>query len=144
MVDEIRVLRLLRAVTDALALLDTEASAVGSRRADPMWLPGVKYTFIAAIEACVDVVQHICSAEGWGPPADNGDAVRLLGAHGALTKQLAEQIRKAVGFRNVLVHEYVTVSDDIVLAQLSDLSDLRSFVRQVTAYLHPQEFGSSP
>ena len=139
MVDEIRVLRLLRAVTDALALLDVEASAADNRRADAMWLPGVKYTFIAAIEACVDIAQHICSAEGWGPPADNGDAVRLLGAHGALSRELAEQTRKAVGFSNVLVHEYVAVSDDVVLSRLSDLSDLRSFVRQVTSYLHPQE-----
>ena len=38
---------------------------------------GVKYTFVTAIEACVDVAQHICATEGWGPPTDNGDAVRL-------------------------------------------------------------------
>lgn len=139
MVDEIRVLRLLRAVTDALALLDVEASAAVDRRADAMWLPGVKYTFKAAIEACVDIAQHICSAMGWGPPADNGDAVRLLGAHGLLPTELAEQIRRAVGFRNVLVHEYVAVSDDIVLDRLRDLSDLRAFVRQVTEFLNSQE-----
>ena len=30
----------------------------------------------------MDVAQHICSTEGWGPPADNGDAIRLLGEHG--------------------------------------------------------------
>ncbi|MBA2444794.1 MAG: hypothetical protein H0V49_05625 [Nocardioidaceae bacterium] len=66
MVDETRVLRLLRAVTDALAPLDLEASASDDRRADAMWLPGVKYTFIAAIEACVDIAQHVCSAEGGG------------------------------------------------------------------------------
>lgn len=44
-------------------------------------------------------------------------------------------MRQAVGFRNVLVHEYVAVSDDMVVARLSDLSDLRLFVRQVALFL---------
>ncbi|WP_237702770.1 MULTISPECIES: hypothetical protein [Protofrankia] len=30
---------------------------------------------MTAIEACVDVAQHICATQGWGPPADNGDAI---------------------------------------------------------------------
>lgn len=79
MVDEVRILRLLRSITDDISVLSHESGADESRREDPMWLRGVKYTFVTAIEACVDVAQHICATEGWGPPADNGDAVRLLG-----------------------------------------------------------------
>ncbi len=100
-----------------------------------MWLRGVKYTFVTAIEACIDVTQHICAAEGWGPPADNGDAVRILGDRGVLTNQLAMSIRKAVGFRNVLVHEYIKVDDAIVVDKLADLSDLEDFVSEVAAYV---------
>jgi uncharacterized protein YutE (UPF0331/DUF86 family) len=95
----------------------------------------VKYTFVTAIEACVDVAQHICAAEGWGPPADNGDAVRLLGEHRVLTTELAISIRKAVGFRNVLVHDYVEVDDSRVVDRLKSLDDLEEFVRQVAAYV---------
>jgi uncharacterized protein YutE (UPF0331/DUF86 family) len=134
MVDEARVLRLLRGVTDDIAVLKREAAADQERRRDPIWLRGVKYTFVTAIEACVDVAQHICAAQGWGPPADNGDAVRLLGKHSVLDAGLADSIRKAVGFRNVLVHEYVGVDDAIVVARLGDLSDLEGFVREVAAY----------
>jgi uncharacterized protein YutE (UPF0331/DUF86 family) len=134
MVDEARVLRLLRGVTDDIAVLKREAAAGQERRRDPIWLRGVKYTFVTAIEACVDVAQHICAAQGWGPPADNGDAVRLLGKHGVLDAGLADSVRKAVGFRNVLVHEYVRVDDAIVVARLGDLSDLEGFVREVAAY----------
>ena len=100
-----------------------------------MWLRGVKYTFVTAIEACVDVAQHICAAEGWGPPADNGDAVRLLGIHGVCTPDVARSIRQAVGFRNVLVHEYVKVNDDIVIDRLKALADLEEFVSQVAAFV---------
>lgn len=135
MVDEARILRLLRGITDDLAILRRESAAEEARRADPIWLRGVKYTFVTAIEACIDVAQHICSAEGWGPPADNGDAMRLLGSHDVLTADMADALRKAVGFRNVLVHEYVQVSDDIVTARLGDLGDLEGFVEQVAAFI---------
>lgn len=70
-----------------------------------------------------------------GAPADNGDAVRLLGEHGVCTPALARSIRQAVGFRNVLVHEYVRVNDDIVTGRLKALGDLQDFVSQVAAFV---------
>jgi uncharacterized protein YutE (UPF0331/DUF86 family) len=138
-VDEGRILRLLRSIADDTAVLQQEAEASEERRQDPIWLRGVKYTFITAIEACVDVAQHICAAEGWGPPADNGDAVRLLGKHEVLTTELAVSMRKAVGFRNVLVHDYVEVDDSIVIDRLKGLGDLREFVRQVADYVADEQ-----
>ena len=134
-VDEARVLRLLRSVSDDVSVLQRESGADEGRRADPIWLRGVKYTFVTAIEACLDVAQHICATEGWGPPADNGDAVRLLGEHGVCTPALARSIRQAVGFRNVLVHEYIRVNDDIVTDRLKALGDLEDFVSQVAGFV---------
>ncbi|MDQ2814723.1 MAG: DUF86 domain-containing protein [Actinomycetota bacterium] len=135
MVDRDRILRLLRSVTDDVSVLRREAGADEGRREDPIWLRGVKYTFVTAIEACVDVAQHICATEGWGPPADNGDAVRLLGEHGACTPELARSMRRAVGFRNVLVHDYIRVNDDIVIERLKALGDLEDFVSQVADFI---------
>jgi uncharacterized protein YutE (UPF0331/DUF86 family) len=63
-VDENRVLRLLRSIADDTAVLRREAGAGQARREGPIWLRGVKYTFVTAIEACIDVAQHICAAEG--------------------------------------------------------------------------------
>lgn len=131
MVDKTRVLRLLRGVADDVGVLRREAAADQTRRADPMWLRGVKYTFITAIEASVDVAQHICAAQGWGPPADNGDAMKLLGKHGVLSVASADTMRKAVGFRNVLVHE----SDAVVVSRLADLSDFDVFEVRVTEFV---------
>ena len=135
MVDDVRVLRLLRAISDDVTVLRAEAESSDERRSDPMWIRGIKYTFVTAIEACVDVAQHICSAERWGPPDDNGDALRLLGDHHVLPAELALSMRRAVGFRNVLVHDYAEVSDDIVNARLRDPTDLTTFVGEVAAFL---------
>lgn len=128
MVDEVRLLRLLRSASNELSVLRQESGADEQRRADPIWLRGVKYTFVTAIEACIDAGQHVCSAEGWGPPQDNGDVMVVLAGHGVLQVDMGQRMRQAVGFRNVLVHEYVTVDDAVVLARLTDLEDLDAFV----------------
>jgi uncharacterized protein YutE (UPF0331/DUF86 family) len=52
-----------------------------------------------------------------------------------LTADLSDSMRKAVGFRDVFVHEYVEVSDEIVQSRLRDLRDPERFVEQVTAFL---------
>lgn len=47
----------------------------------------------------------------------------------------ADAMRRAVGFRNVLVHDYVAVDDDVVLARLSDLTDVDRFVSETAAWI---------
>lgn len=134
-VDETRVLRLLRGVTDDLATLRRESAADQARRSDPLWLSGVKYTFLTAIEGCIDIAQHFCASEGWGPPAGNGDAIALLGRHGVLRPDVVVPMRRAVGFRNVLAHDYVAVDDAIVLGRLADVSDLDHYVLEIAEFL---------
>lgn len=135
MVDELRVARLLRAARDDVATLRTEADAMDARRSEPLWMAGVKYLFITAIEACVDIAQHICASEGWGPPATNADAFRVLARHDVVGSAEAEGLGRAVGFRNVLVHDYVDVDDEIVLRRMDDLGDLDQFTAAVAAWM---------
>ena len=54
---------------------------------------------------------------------------------GVVDADLAERVASAVGFRNVLVHEYVEVDDTIVLARLADHGDLDAFVAGVLRWL---------
>ncbi len=48
---------------------------------------------------------------------------------------LAATIGRAVGFRNVLVHQYATVDDTIVLGVVDDLGVFRDFVAQVSRWV---------
>ncbi len=48
---------------------------------------------------------------------------------------LATSMRKAVGFRDSLVHDYIEVDDEIVVGRLKHVSELDEFVRQVAAYV---------
>lgn len=135
-VDERRVRRLLQRVGEDLAFLRQRASMEPvALRADADRLAAVKYVFVTAIEGCLNVAQHLCASEGWGPPESNADALRLLGRHGVLTEPQAEDMARAVGFRNVLVHGYAAVDDDLVLAFLGRLGVLDDFVAAAAAFV---------
>ncbi len=103
--------------------------------AEPERMAALKYVFVTAIEGCLDVAQHLCASEGWGPPASNADALVLLGGHGVLPPDLGEAMASAVRFRNVLVHGYVDVDDRRVLAFLGRVRDLEDFVSHVSGWM---------
>lgn len=134
MVDEGRVSRLLREIERRADRLDTAAASPSDERAD-LWLDGVKYLFVTAIEGCIDVAQHVVSSERLGAPDTNADALRRLGEHGVIDADLAASLARAVGFRNVLVHGYVDVDDEIVLASFADVAQLHRFVHSVGSWL---------
>jgi uncharacterized protein YutE (UPF0331/DUF86 family) len=135
-VDRRRVALLLRRITDELYYL--EARSAEDRavlRADDERLSGLKYRFVTTIEGVVNVAQHLCASEGWGPPKDNADSLRVLARHEVLDAQLADGLAHAVGFRNLLVHQYVDVDDDRVVGYLDHLTDMSAFVASVSRWL---------
>lgn len=132
-VDDARVRTLLRRIAGDLSDLADEDPAVLAQ--DTRGLRAVKYSFVTAIEGVIDVAQHLCASEQWGAPSTNGDALRILARHDVLDADLAERLVAAVGFRNVLVHEYTVVDDGRVIAALSELDDLRDFVAAVERLL---------
>lgn len=136
MVDERRVRRLLQRVGEDLSWLrDRACGDRAAIRADADRLAALKYRFVTAIEGCLNVAQHLCASEAWGPPATNAEALRLLGRHGVLDAALADSLARAVGFRNVLVHGYVDADDDRVVAQLDRVGDLDAFVAAVSRWI---------
>lgn len=139
MVDERRVRRLLQQVRDDLFYLSEKA---GMNREilvdDGDQLRAIKYVFVTAIEGCVNVAQHLCASEGWGPPSSNPDALRVLGRHRVIESDRAEAMARAASFRNVLVHGYAAVDDALVVAFLDQVSELDGYVAEVASWVKRQ------
>ena len=106
MVDQERVDRLLARVAADLRELAGYRRRGTELLDDRTELAAAKYYFITAIEGCARVAQHLIAAEGWLVAESNADAVRRLGSQGVLDMSTAESVATAVGFRNILVHEY--------------------------------------
>lgn len=62
-----------------------------------------------ACEAALDMGQHLIRRERLGVPQSARDVFSLL-AHGHwITGELAESLKRMVGFRNMAVHDYATL-----------------------------------
>jgi uncharacterized protein YutE (UPF0331/DUF86 family) len=71
-------------------------------------------------------------------PEKRKDKITALAEEGIIDQALAERLRAAVGFRDVLAHTYgPVVNDDIVYDALqNDLERYVDFVKAVDGYLN--------
>jgi uncharacterized protein YutE (UPF0331/DUF86 family) len=85
-----------------------------------------------AVQAAIDLASHVVAAEGYGLPATAADAFGLLAERGILGGDLAERLRRMVGFRNVAIHEYQELDPEIVESivqrHLGDLQALGALI----------------
>ncbi len=96
----------------------------------------VEHTLQIAIQAALDVASHVVSDERWGEPRTNQALFELFARHGWIDEELAQSLRAAVAFRNILVHGYASVDKAIVRDVLENhLGDLLGFVAAVRARL---------
>ena len=59
-----------------------------------------------AVQLCVDIGAHIIAGMEVPPPDTMGQTFDALAQAGVIHENLAIQLKKAVGFRNIAVHNY--------------------------------------
>jgi len=95
-------------------------------------IASAKYHFIIAIEAVVDICNHIISKNAFRLPNDYADTFNVLGEKDLIDKDLVIRLKNMARFRNRLVHIYWNVDDKAVYEILqSDLDDFDKFLKAV-------------
>src|SRR5947209_1814195 len=61
-----------------------------------------------AVQAGIDLANHVVAAESYGLPDSMAGAFDLLAERGVLGRDLAGRLRRMVGFRNIAIHDYKT------------------------------------
>lgn len=85
-----------------------------------------------AVQICVDLAVHILSNRKQPPPETMGKAFDLLAQEGLLETELAQRLKKSVGFRNLAVHNYEAIDWAIVHAIATrHLVDFEAFAKAV-------------
>lgn len=90
-----------------------------------------------AVQLSVDIAAHWLADHGSvGSPQTMGQAFSLLAESDVIGDELARRLRKSVGFRNIVVHNYEVVDWAIVFAICSrQLGDFREFAAAFESYL---------
>lgn len=92
----------------------------------------VSLNLTRAVQMCVDIAAHWLADERSeaASPRTMGQLFDALGQAGAIDAGLALRLRKSVGFRNVMVHNYDEVNWAIVYAICKyHLDDFKTFAK---------------
>ena len=83
-----------------------------------------------ACQAAIDIGMRWIRLESLGVPKDSRDAFALLAAARRLPPDLADSLKKMVGFRNIAVHDYREIDFAIVKAIIErGFPDFRDLIR---------------
>lgn len=122
----------LKAKQQSLSLEDVLTDTTEQRAIERM--------FENAIQACPDLAKHVASSDFGFDGDTSKEAVRILGRESVVDEETTETLVAAVGFRNVLAHEYGAVSYDQVYENLQTGLDVYDeFSRQVAQWFREQE-----
>jgi uncharacterized protein YutE (UPF0331/DUF86 family) len=89
-----------------------------------------------SIEAAVDVCSVLVAGLRLGVPGEENDLFEKLRDRRVISPEMADLLRRMKGMRNILVHEYGRVADELIFETVSQrLGDFDAFKREIVAFL---------
>ena len=90
-----------------------------------------------AVQACIDIAHIIIAEKGYKLPASYKESFMILNRNKVISADLAEKISKMIGFRNIAVHDYQSLSLDILKSILvNNLKDFEDYYTAIYNYLY--------
>jgi uncharacterized protein YutE (UPF0331/DUF86 family) len=96
----------------------------------------LKFSLFEIIEACIDIANHIISAERFERVEEYAKMFITLGKHGVISEELAEKLARMARFRNLLVHRYWEVDMKYIMEIVEhSLEDVEEFMVRIEEYV---------
>jgi len=87
-----------------------------------------------ACEQAIDLANYVIKTKKLGLPKESKESFRILAKEKIIPENLATNLEKMVGLRNVLVHEYqkldLQLMIDVIEHHLEELIDFTNFIMQ--------------
>ena len=87
------------------------------------------------IECTIDVCTLMVKDLRLGLPAGEEDLFEKIEKKKIISKRMKEKLKLMRGFRNILVHRYAGVDDQLVFENLKNINDSREFRKQIISFL---------
>lgn len=89
-----------------------------------------------AIQTVFDIANHIISYQEWKEPETYRETFSILASHGVLPDEKIVDYQNMASFRNMLVHHYDKVDDEVVYGIFKNkLDDFVLFRESILEYL---------
>lgn len=112
------------------------AVTAGRLEHDRMLRHAIERILVQLVELSVSINSHVAVTLLGEAPDDYRSSFELVERAGAIHTDLADRLRRSVGLRNVLTHDYMRVDLAIVATAVGmAISDYGAYVRQVAGWL---------
>ena len=89
-----------------------------------------------SIETVIDICNLILKGLRLGVPGEEEDVFDKLEKSKVITKKMKKTLKSMKGLRNILVHRYGEVDDELVFQNLKhNLSDFKTFKKEILSFL---------
>ena len=89
-----------------------------------------------SVQLSVDISSHILATSELPAPQTMGESFVNMERLGVLDAQLAEHLRKSVGFRDIAVHNYEAINWEVVYSIVTErLEDFTAFAKAIDHWL---------
>jgi uncharacterized protein YutE (UPF0331/DUF86 family) len=93
-----------------------------------------------AIEEVMDIANHLVSFYKWREPTGYRDLFLILKEHGVISEKYLPTFQSMASFRNMLVHRYETIDDELVFGIFKKrLDDFELFITLVVNWVESQK-----
>lgn len=132
--------KLIAYLEEMTSQLEEKQITVQKLQEDLDLLFSIEHRLHTAIEAVINVSEHLVAGLNLGHVDYSKDTIKLLSKEGIISKDLAERLGKAADMRNILVHQYFEIDvRKIADAATKDLKDLRQFAKDINVFLEKQK-----
>lgn len=85
-----------------------------------------------ACEITIDIAMYIISTKKLGLPQTKKEAFDILENNNIISKELSKNLKAMVGFRNIAIHEYKQIDEEILQDVIENhVNDLINFARKM-------------
>ncbi len=92
-----------------------------------------------ALDVVISVSEQVIVSLSLPTPESGRAALSTLADAGVIAGDLAAELQQAVGFRNIIVHQYIGIDYNLVYDALhNDLDRLEAFLTAVSAFVQGQ------
>ena len=88
-----------------------------------------------SVECVIDVCSLMVKGLRLGLPSGEEDLFERLERKKIISGRMKEKLKLMRGFRNVLVHRYGEVDDELVFENLKSIEDFKEFSKEITSFL---------
>ena len=97
--------------------------------ADRNYQSMIRYALQTAIQCVINIANHLLIGGDLEQPSDSRSAILGLGRYGILPQDFAQELAGMSGLRNVIVHRYMTVDDELIYRFLQRcVTDFETFM----------------